>query len=41
MEALERAGVNMNDLKVIRSVIDRCGEIQSRLQTDLLAPAGW
>ena len=39
MEALERAGVDMNDPKVIRSVMDRYGEIQSRLEAELM-PAG-
>jgi oligoendopeptidase F len=39
MEALERAGVDMNDPKVIRSVMDRYGEIQSRLEAELMPVA--
>jgi oligoendopeptidase F len=40
MDALERAGVDMNDPEVIRSVMDRYGEIQKRLEVELMAPAG-
>jgi oligoendopeptidase F len=37
MEALARAGVDMNDPAVIRSVMDRYGEIQDRLEAELMA----
>lgn len=35
MQALERAGVDMNDPQVIRAVMDRYGELQERLETEL------
>ncbi len=35
MQALERAGVDMNDPQVIRAVMDRYGELQERLDTEL------
>jgi hypothetical protein len=35
MEALERAGVDMGDPQVIRAVMDRYGELQRRLETEL------
>jgi hypothetical protein len=35
MEALERAGVDMNDPAVIRAVMDRYGELQERLAVEL------
>jgi oligoendopeptidase F len=38
MQALERAGVDMNDPTVIRAVMDRYGELQKRLEAEL-APA--
>ena len=40
MEALERAGVDMNDPTVIRSVMDRYGEIQKRLEAELMPGGG-
>lgn len=35
MEALERAGVDMNDPQVIRAVMDRYSELQKRLEAEL------
>jgi oligoendopeptidase F len=35
MQALERAGVDMSDPQVIRAVMDRYGELQRRLETEL------
>jgi len=35
MEALARAGVDMNDPNVIRAVMDRYGDLQGRLETEL------
>jgi oligoendopeptidase F len=40
MEAVERAGVDMNDPSVIRSVMDRYGELQKRLEVELAAAPG-
>jgi oligoendopeptidase F len=40
MEALARAGVDMNDPSVIRSVMDRYGEIQERLEAELMTTGG-
>jgi oligoendopeptidase F len=40
MDALERAGVEMNDPSVIRSVMDRYGELQGRLEVELAAAPG-
>jgi len=36
MKALERAGVDMNDPTVIRAVMDRYGELQKRLEAELV-----
>ncbi len=38
MQALEHAGVDMNDPTVIRAVMDRYGGLQKRLEAEL-APA--
>ena len=35
MQALERAGIDMNDPQVIRAVMDRYTELQERLETEL------
>ncbi len=35
MQALERAGVDMNDPRVIRAVMDRYTELQRRLEAEL------
>jgi len=37
MQALERAGVDMNDPAVIRAVMDRYGELQERLEKEMVA----
>jgi oligoendopeptidase F len=37
MDALQRAGVDMSDPEVIRSVMDRYGELQRRLEKELTA----
>jgi len=35
MDAVKRAGVDMNDPQVIRAVMDRYGELQRRLEAEL------
>ena len=38
MEAVARAGVDMTDPRVIRSVMDRYGELQIQLEGEMLTP---
>jgi oligoendopeptidase F len=40
MEAVQRAGVDMNDPQVIRAVMERYGELQKRLDKELLGAGG-